>query len=117
MEVGLDPGNIVLDEEPAPPPQKGTQQPPLFGPLCSGTVAHLSNIAELLYCLMFEQINLMMMTMMMFCCCCNLKGKRRRVVVYDYPVKALLLPEDIGKLANMVFQIELLFNGINCSMM
>jgi len=31
-EVGLGPGYIVLDDEPAPPPQKrGTQQPPPFG--------------------------------------------------------------------------------------
>jgi len=43
-EVGLGPGDIVLDGDPAPPtPRKGAQQPsrPLFGPLCSGTVAHL----------------------------------------------------------------------------
>jgi len=31
-EVGFGPGNIVLDVVPAPP-QKGAQQPPLFG-LC-----------------------------------------------------------------------------------
>jgi len=32
-EVGLGPGDIMLDEDPAPPPQKkGAQQPPLFGP-------------------------------------------------------------------------------------
>jgi len=31
MEVRLDPGHIVLDENPAPPPQKGAQ-PPIFGP-------------------------------------------------------------------------------------
>ena len=30
-EVGLDPGDIVLHGDPSPP-QKGTQQPPLFGP-------------------------------------------------------------------------------------
>jgi len=43
-EVGLGAGNIVLDGDPVPA-RKGTQQPPppLFGPLCSGTVAHLSN--------------------------------------------------------------------------
>jgi len=33
-------GDIVLDMDPAP--RKGAQ-PPLFGPLGSGTVAHLSN--------------------------------------------------------------------------
>jgi len=34
MEVGLSPGNTVLDgtHYPAPASQKGTQQPPLFGP-------------------------------------------------------------------------------------
>jgi len=30
-EVGLGPGNIVLDGDPAPPPQKG-HSPPIFGP-------------------------------------------------------------------------------------
>jgi len=40
MEVGLGPGDIVLDEDPAPP-RKEAQQ--LFGPLCSGTVAYFSN--------------------------------------------------------------------------
>jgi len=30
MEVGLDPGDIVLDGDPAPPKQKGAQQPPTF---------------------------------------------------------------------------------------
>jgi len=43
MEVGLGPGHIVLDGDPAPLPQKGVQQPPLFSPLCSGTVSRLSN--------------------------------------------------------------------------
>jgi len=30
MEVGLGPNHIVLDGDPAPPPQRGT--PPIFGP-------------------------------------------------------------------------------------
>jgi len=30
-EVGLDPGDIVLDEDPAPSPPKKGQQLPLFG--------------------------------------------------------------------------------------
>jgi len=44
-EVGLGPGDIVLDGDSAPPPaERGSSAPPpLFGPLCSGTVAHLSN--------------------------------------------------------------------------
>jgi len=41
-EVGLGPGNIVLDEDPAPFTERG-KAAPTFGPLCSGTVAHLSN--------------------------------------------------------------------------
>jgi len=46
MEVGLGPGDIVLDEDPAPQPtERGTAAPsPLFDPVCCGqTVAHLSN--------------------------------------------------------------------------
>jgi len=30
-EVGLDPGDVVLDGDPAPPPQKGDRTP-IFGP-------------------------------------------------------------------------------------
>ena len=33
MEVGLHPGDIVLDGNPAPPTERGTATPPLFG-LC-----------------------------------------------------------------------------------
>ena len=32
MEVGLGPSHIVLDGDPAPLPQKGTEPPPIFGP-------------------------------------------------------------------------------------
>jgi len=32
MEVGLRPGNFVLDGDPAPPPPKKGAQPPIFGP-------------------------------------------------------------------------------------
>jgi len=32
-EVGLGPGDIVLDADPGPPPCKGAQQPPIFSPL------------------------------------------------------------------------------------
>jgi len=31
-EIGLGPGDIVLDRDPAPPPQRGTAPPPIFGP-------------------------------------------------------------------------------------
>jgi len=41
-KVGYGPGNILLDGD-AAHPRKGAQQPTLFGPLCSGTVAHLNN--------------------------------------------------------------------------
>ena len=32
MEVGLGPGHIVLDGDPAPLPKKGPEPPPIFGP-------------------------------------------------------------------------------------
>ena len=36
MQVGLSPGHIVLDEDPAPPPPKGGggAEPPNFWPIC-----------------------------------------------------------------------------------
>ena len=41
-EVGLGPGDIVLDWDPAPPPQKG-HAPEFSADVCYGqTVAHLS---------------------------------------------------------------------------
>ena len=33
MEVGLDPGHIVLDGDPAPPPKKKRTAPPNFWPM------------------------------------------------------------------------------------
>ena len=44
MEVGLGPGQIVLDGDPALP-QKGAQQSPNFSVhiYCGQTVAHLNN--------------------------------------------------------------------------
>ena len=47
MEVGLGPGNIVLDGDPASPPQKGVQ-PPIFGlsvvaKLLDGSRCHLAH--------------------------------------------------------------------------
>ena len=51
-EVGLCPGDIVLNGDPAPssPHGKGhSSPPPLFDPLCSDTVAHLTKTAELLF--------------------------------------------------------------------
>jgi len=39
-EVGLGPGDIVLDGDPAPPRKWAHQSPPTFRPIaCSGTVA------------------------------------------------------------------------------
>jgi len=32
VQVGLGPGHIVLDEDPAPPPTKGHSPHPIFGP-------------------------------------------------------------------------------------
>ena len=48
QEVGLGPGDIVLDGYPAPPTQKGAQQPPPFSPLCSVIRSPISATAELL---------------------------------------------------------------------
>jgi len=46
-ELGLGPGQVVLDSDPAPPPRKGVQQPPLFGPgLLWPNGRHLSNCTE-----------------------------------------------------------------------
>jgi len=39
MEVGLSPGDFVLDEEPVPPPQKGGGDPQIFGPCLFGQTA------------------------------------------------------------------------------
>ena len=43
-EVGLGPGDIVLDGDSGPSPKRGTAALPVFSPcLCGQTVAHLSN--------------------------------------------------------------------------
>jgi len=39
MEVGLRPGDIVLDGDPAPPPQKGSTAAPQFQPMYCGQTA------------------------------------------------------------------------------
>ena len=45
-EVGIGPGDIVLDEDPAPPPKKGEAQPLTLAPMSivsvDQTVAHLN---------------------------------------------------------------------------
>jgi len=38
-EVGLGPGHIVLDGNPAPPPKKKTAALPIFAPMCCGQTA------------------------------------------------------------------------------
>ena len=54
MEVGLRPGHIVLDGNPAPLYWKGHSSPsPLFGPFCSVTVAYLSNCCAVVLGLMY----------------------------------------------------------------
>ena len=45
LEVGLGPGRIVLAF--SSPTERGTAAPTLLGPLCSGTVAHLTNCRTL----------------------------------------------------------------------
>ena len=47
-EVDLGPGHIVLDGDPAPPPAKGAQQPPPFGPCLLWPRSPISATAELL---------------------------------------------------------------------
>jgi len=48
MQVGLGPSHIVLDGDPAPPPEKGgTAALPLFSPLCPAR-SPISATAELL---------------------------------------------------------------------
>jgi len=49
-EVDLDPGHIVLDEDPAPPMQKGHSSPPVFGPCLLWLSSPISAISELLFC-------------------------------------------------------------------
>ena len=39
MEVGLDPGDIALHGDPAPPPQKGATGPQFLGHVCCGQTA------------------------------------------------------------------------------
>ena len=74
-EVGLGPGAIVLDGDPAPPPRKGAQQPPLlldFSAHCSGTVPHISTcwalvktqIHVIIYCIGARHY-----AQMCYCCC------------------------------------------------
>ena len=48
MEVGLGPGHIVLDGDPASPPKKG-QRPTIFGPCLLWPRSPLSAAAELLF--------------------------------------------------------------------
>jgi len=47
MEVGLDPGDFVLDGDPVLLPQKGAE-PPLFGPCLLWPQSPISATAELL---------------------------------------------------------------------
>jgi len=39
MQIGLGPGHIVLDGDPAPPPQKGAESPQLLTCVCCGQMA------------------------------------------------------------------------------
>jgi len=51
MQVDLDPSDIVLDGDPALPPQKGTEPPPVFGPCLLWPRWPISATAELLFAL------------------------------------------------------------------
>jgi len=51
-EVGLGPGDTVLDWDSAPPPPKGAQKPPshfLADVCCGQMVAHVSNCCALVF--------------------------------------------------------------------
>jgi len=48
-EVGLGPGHIVLDADPAPLPQRGTAPQFSADVYCGQTVAHISATAEHLF--------------------------------------------------------------------
>ena len=48
-EVGLGPGDIVIDLDPATPARKGAQQPPLLAHVYSGQRSPISATDELLY--------------------------------------------------------------------
>jgi len=48
LQVGLGPGHIVLDGNPAPS-AKGAQQPPLFGPCLLWPRSPISATVELLF--------------------------------------------------------------------
>jgi len=49
MDVGLGSGHIVLNGDPTPTERGHSCPHPLFGPHCSGTVAHLSNCWALVF--------------------------------------------------------------------
>ena len=52
MEVGLGPGHIVLDGDPAPPTERGTAPPPTFWPMSIvAKPSAISATAELLFTL------------------------------------------------------------------
>jgi len=54
MEVGLDPGHMVLDGDPAPPERCTAAPSPLFGHVyCDQTVAHLSYCGDSSWGLVF----------------------------------------------------------------
>ena len=47
MELGLGPGNFVLDRDPAPPPQKGAESPKfLAGSLCGHTAGWIKMVVD-----------------------------------------------------------------------
>jgi len=49
MKVGLSPGDFVFDGNPAPPPQKGSGVPQIFGPCLLWPRWPISATAELLF--------------------------------------------------------------------
>ena len=47
MEVGLSPGDFVLDGDPVPFPQKGEEPPPQFGPEVGGALLVIANFVAI----------------------------------------------------------------------
>ena len=62
-EVGLVPGDIVLDGDPAPP-REGTQHPPTFGPM--SVVAERSPISATAELLFWFRIDLLILVLFAF---------------------------------------------------
>jgi len=66
MEVGLGPGDIMLDGDPAPPSQRGTAPQCLARIYCGQTVAHLSCCSALDELLLYTRFLFIIMNLGVF---------------------------------------------------